>query len=124
MSFLCPLSLMVYILIKPLFENKQMEKFLYLTHPVRCVIPGPSECGKSVLLTNLILNVINEFDEIYNYSPSLYRDINQKLHKCFSNYIPIHILPNSLDEEDFDIVIDEIVKNKGFEKSDTGIETY
>ena len=30
-----------------------MEKFPYPTHPVRCIITGPSECGKSVFLTNL-----------------------------------------------------------------------
>ena len=28
-----------------------MEKFLYPTHPVHCVITAPSECGKSVFLT-------------------------------------------------------------------------
>ena len=40
-----------------------MEKFLYPKHPVRCIITGPSECGKSVFLTNLILNSINEYDK-------------------------------------------------------------
>ena len=44
--------------------------------------------------------------------------------KCFSNYILIHIIPTILNEEDIDIVIEEIVKNKDFEKSDTEIETY
>ena len=29
-----------------------MEKTLYPTHPVRCIITGPSQCGKSVFLTN------------------------------------------------------------------------
>ena len=38
-----------------------MEKFLYPNHPVLCIITGPSECGKSVFLTNLILNKINEY---------------------------------------------------------------
>ena len=46
----------------------------------------------------------------------------QKLFKCFSNYIPITIIPNSLNEEDIDVVIEEIVNNKDFEKSDTEIE--
>ena len=32
-----------------------MEKILYPKHPVRCIITGPSECGKSVFLTNLVL---------------------------------------------------------------------
>ena len=103
-----------------------MEEFLYPTHPVRCIITGPSECGKSVFLTNLILNIINEYDKIYIYSPSLHQDLNQKIIKCFSNYIPIHIIPNILNEEDIDIdiKIEDIVNNKDFQKSDTEIETY
>ena len=101
-----------------------MDKILYPNHPVRCIITGPSEYGKSVFLTNLILNIINEFDKIYIYSPSLHQDLYEKLIKCFSNYIPIHIIPNILKEQDIDIVIEEIVNNKDFEKSDTEIETY
>ena len=101
-----------------------MEKILYPNHPVRCIITGPSECGKSVFLTNLILNIINEYDKIYNYSPSLHQDLYQKIIKCFSNYIPIQIIPFILNEEDIDIVIEEIVNNKDFEKSNTEIETF
>ena len=101
-----------------------MEKFLYPKHPVRCIITGPSECGKSVFLTKLVLNNINEYDKIYIYSPSLHQEFDQKLIKCFSTYTPIHIIPNILNEKDFDIVIDEIVKNKDSEKSDTEIETF
>ena len=101
-----------------------MHKIFYPTHPLRFIITGPSECGKSVFLTNLILIIINEYDKIYIYSPSLYQDINQKLIKCFSNYIPIKIIPNILNEEDIDVIIEEIVNNKDFEKSDTEIETY
>ena len=37
-----------------------MDKYLYPTHPVSCIITGPSECGKSVFLTNLILKINNE----------------------------------------------------------------
>ena len=101
-----------------------MEKFLYPNHPVRCIITGPSECGKSVFLTNLILNIFNEYDKIYIYSPSLHQDLYQKLIKCFSKYIPIHIIPNNLNEEDIDIVIEEVVNNKDFQKSNTEIETF
>ena len=93
-----------------------MEKILYPNHPVRCIITGPSECGKSVFLTNLILNIINEYDKIHIYSPSLHQDLYQKLIKCFSNYIPINIIPNILNELDIDIVIDEIINNKDFQK--------
>ena len=101
-----------------------MEKFLYPNHPVRCIITGPSERGKSYFLTNLILNIIKEYDKIYIYSPSLHQDLYQKLIKCFTNHIPIHIIPNILNEEDIDIVIEEIVNNKDFEKSNTEIETF
>ena len=125
MSLVCLISLMVYTLIKPLFNNKQlMDKYLYPKHPVRCIITGPSECGKSVFLTTLILNIINEYDKIYIYSTSPHQDLYQKLIKCFSNYIPIHIIPNTLTEEDIDVVIDELVNIEDFEKSETEIETF
>ena len=101
-----------------------MDKFLYPTHPVHCVITGPSNLGKSIFLTNKVLNVINEYDKIYIYSPSLHQDLYQKLIKCFSNFIPINIIPNILEEADIEIVIEEIVNNKDFEKSDTEIETF
>ena len=100
-----------------------MEKFFHLTHSVRCIITGPSEGGKSVFLTNLILKIINEYDKKYIYSPSLHQDFYQKLIKCFNNYIPIHIIRNILNEEDIDLVIEEKVNNKDSEKSDTEIET-
>ena len=101
-----------------------MEKYLYPNHAVRCIITGPSECGKSVSLLNLVLNIINEFDKIYIYSPSLHHDLYQKLIKCFSNYIPSHIIPNILNEEDLDIVIEDIVNKENFEKSSTEIKTF
>ena len=101
-----------------------MGKFLYPNHPVRCIVTGPRECCKSVFSTNLSLNIINKYNKIYIYSPSLHQDLYQKLFKCFSNFIPIHKIPKLLNEEDIDIVIEEIVNNKDFEKSDTEIETY
>ena len=101
-----------------------MDKILYPNHPFRCIICGPSSSGKSVFLTNLVLNIINEYDKIYIYSPSLHQDLYQKLIKCFSNYIPIQIIPNILNEEDIDIVIEEITNNKDFEKSVIEIETF
>ena len=101
-----------------------MEKFLYPNHPVRCIITGPSECGKSVFLTNLISNIINKYDKVYIYSPSLHQDLCKKINKYFSKNIPIHIIPNNLNEEDIDIVIDELVNNKDFEKTEIEIQTY
>ena len=62
--------------------------------------------------------------KIYIYSPSLHQELNQKLNKSSTNYIPINIIPDILNEEDIDIVIEEIVKNKDFQKRDTEKETY
>ena len=53
------------------------------------------------------------------YSPSLHQDLYRKLVRCFSSYIPVHKIPNILVEEDIDLVIDEIVNDGDFEKSDT-----
>ena len=83
-----------------------MEKFLYPNPPIRCIITGRSECGKSVFLTNLTLNFVNEFHKIYIYSPSLHQDLYQLLTKYFTNYVPIHIIPKNLNEADIDIVIE------------------
>ena len=105
-------------------NNFNSDKFLYPNHPVRCIITGPSECGKSLFLKNLFLYIIKEYDKIYIYSPSLHQDLYQKLIKCFSNYIPIHIIPNILNESDIDVVVEEIVNHKNFEKSDTERETF
>ena len=101
-----------------------MDKILYPSHPCRCIITGPSCSGKSYFLTNIILNIINEYDKIYIYSASLHQDLYQRLIKCFTNFIPIHILPNILNEEDIDIIIEEIFNNEDFQKSDIEIETY
>ena len=101
-----------------------MEELLYPVHPARVVITGPSECSKSVFLTNLFLYSINEYDKVYIYSPSLLQDFYQKLIKCFSTYIPIHIIPNILNEHDIDLVIKEVINNEDFEKTDNETETY
>ena len=101
-----------------------MNKILYPNHPCRVIITGPSNVGKSYFLTNIILNIINEYDKIYIYSPSVHQELYQRLIKCFSNHIPIHIIPNILNNEDLDIEIDEIINTIDIEKSDIEIETY
>ena len=102
----------------------KIDKKLYPQHPVRCIITGPNDCGKSVFLTNLISYIINEYDKIYIYSPSLYQDLYQKIVNCFNNYIPVNIIPTVLNEKDFDLLIDEVCNDKDFVKSDIEIETY
>ena len=56
--------------------------------------------------------------------PWLHQYLYQKIIKRFSNFIPIHIIPNFLKEKAIDIMIDEILINNDFHKSDTEIETY
>ena len=46
----------------------RVDEILYPSHPVRCIITSPSECGKSVFLTNLVLNNINEYNKMFIYS--------------------------------------------------------
>ena len=42
-----------------------MEKILYPEIPVRCIIPGKSNSGKSTLLFKILFNIINNFDKIF-----------------------------------------------------------
>ena len=58
-----------------------MEKNLYPSLPVRCIITGSSYCGKLVFPTSLILYIINEYDKTYVYSPSLHQEFYQKIIK-------------------------------------------
>ena len=76
-----------------------MYKELYPKTPVRVVIAGPSGCGKTCFLTKLITEIINDFNEIYIYSPSIHQETYQKLIDCFEQKIP----PKS---------ISKILKNK------------
>ena len=89
-----------------------------------CIKTGPGECGKSVFLRNLILNIVNEHDKIYIYSTSLHQYLYHRIIKCFSIYISINIIATILNEEGIDVLIDEIVNIEDFEKSNTEIETY
>ena len=59
-----------------------MDKYLYPTHPITCIITGPSKCGKSFFfLKDSFLNIVNEYEKIYIYSPSLRQDLYQKIVK-------------------------------------------
>ena len=86
---------------------------------------GPSSLRRSVFLINLISNNINAFKNFYVYSPSLHQDLYRKLIKSFNKYTPIHIIPNILNEENFDRVIPEIVNGKNLEtiEIETEVET-
>ena len=67
--------------------------------------------------TNLILDNIFEFEKIYIYSPSLHRDLYHKLNICSINYIPNHIIPNNLNEDEMEVVMEQMVTDNDFEKN-------
>ena len=58
------------------------------------------------------------------YSASVHQDLYQNLFKCFSTFIPIDIIQNILKQEVLDLIFDQIVNDKVFEKSETEIETF
>ena len=72
-----------------------------------------------LFLTNLILYIINEFKNKNIYSTCLHHDFCRKQIECFDIYIPKNKFPNSLNEEDTDLVIEETVNDKNLGKSDT-----
>ena len=102
-----------------------MNNFLNPTDPVRYIITGPSECGTSVFVTNLIIDNIKEFEKISIYSPSVHQELSQKSIKCFQKHtIPIDIKPNKIIIKDIDLVTDETIKDEDFEQSGTEMETF
>ena len=76
-----------------------MDKKLYPKSPVRVVISGPPGCGKTCLLIKLITEIIDDYTEIYIYSPSTHQETYTKLIECFEQKIP-------------PISISKILKNK------------
>ena len=76
-----------------------MKMKLYPKSPVRVVISGPSGCGKTCLLIKLITEIIDDYTEIYIYSPSIHQETYTKLIECFEQKIP-------------PISISKILKNK------------
>ena len=96
-----------------------MESFLIPTHPIRCIITGPSEGRKSFLWTNFVLKIFEEYDKIYIYSPSLKQVYIRKKTKRFRNIKLFLKILNISNEENIDVVIEKIVKNKDFQKSVT-----
>ena len=106
-----------------------MEKLLYPCDSVRAIITGPSNSGKTYFLTNLILNIIDDFQKIYIYSPSLHQDLYQKIIRCMNAFFTTqHVIQNIINEgysiDDIDSVIEIIVNDPDFESSEKEIETY
>ena len=68
--------------------------------PMRSMLVGPSGGGKTVLLTNMILDIYRDcFSRVYVWSPSINVDSTWKPVK---DYIRDHIKPNDREENYFD----------------------
>ena len=98
-----------------------MEKNLYPKSPVRVVIAGPSSCGKTCLLTKLITEIINDFTEIYIYSPSIHQDMYQKLLACFEEKIPPKTISKILRNKK---TTEDCLADENFEPSEIEIAVH
>ena len=98
-----------------------MKAKLYPKSPVQVVISGPSGCGKTCLLTKLITEIINDYNEIYIYSPSIYQETYQKLIECFEQKIAPESISKVLKNKKS---IDDILNDENFEPSDFEISVY
>ena len=98
-----------------------MKTKLYPKSPVRVVISGPSGCGKTCLLTKLITEIINDYTEIYIFSPSIYQETYSKLIECFEKKIPPKSIPKVLNNNKS---IDDIISDEKFKPSEIHIFPY
>ena len=105
-----------------------IEKLLYPQIPIRVIISGKSASGKSTLLLKILFNIINEFDKIYIFSPTIHQPTYQKLIKSFQNFLPLNVIQNILKEkiplDDLDNTIEEIINHEDFEQSHIECESY
>ena len=98
-----------------------MENKLCPKSPLRVVISGPSGCGKTCLLTKLITEIINEFTEIYIYSPSIHQDTYQNLIECFKQKAPPKSISKILKNKR---TIEACLADENFETSDIEISVH
>ena len=98
----------------------------FCTHLISTVVlyQDLANVVKQVFLTDFFVNIINDIGKKYIFSPSLLQGLYQKLFKSFGNYIPINIISNTFNEDDFYLVSDEIVIDKTLQKSKTEMDTY
>ena len=66
----------------------------------------------------------NTFGKRYIFSPTLPQDVCQNLLNYFTYFIRVSLIQDALNEDVLDLVIEETVNHKNFEKSETEIETY
>ena len=105
-----------------------IEKYLHPEKPIRCIISGKSASGKSTLLFKILFNIINEFDKILIFSPTIHQPTYNTIIKCFNNFLPLNVIQNILKEQipldELDTTIEEIFNDEDFESSHIERESY
>ena len=105
-----------------------IEKYLYPDKPVRCIISGKSASGKSTLLFKILFNIINDFDKILIFSPTIHQPTYKTIIKCFNNFLPLNVIQNILKEQipldELETTIEEIINDEDFESSHIECESY
>ena len=98
-----------------------MEKRLYPKPPVRCITSGKSASAKSILLFTIFFNIINDFDKIFIYSPTIHQPVYWTFIKCPNNFLPLEVIQNILREgiplDELDRTIEETINDEDFESS-------
>ena len=93
-----------------------------------CIISGKSASGKSTLLFKILFNIINEFDKILIFSPSIHQPTYKTIIKCFNSFLLLNVIKNILKEQipldELDTTIEEIINNEDFESSHIECESY
>ena len=100
------------------FIQIKFERKLYPKQPVRVVIAGFFICGKTCFLTKLIFKIINDFTEIYTYSPSIHQDTYQTLIECFENHIPVKLIDKVIKTKN---TIENLLADENFDPSEIEI---
>ena len=105
-----------------------MENDLYLESPVRCIISGKSAIGKSTLLVTLLFIIIDDFDKIFIYSPTIHQPVYRTKIKSFNIFFPLNVIQNILREniplDELDKRIEEIITHEDFRSSHLECESY
>ena len=105
------------------WKKYSTQKFLFVVF-----FSGKSNSGKSTLLFKILFNILNDFDKIYIYSPTIHQPAYQKLIKCFQSFLPLNVINKILKEdislEELDDVIEVIVSDEEFVSCEIEIEAY
>lgn len=75
-------------------EQKFVKHGVLFPNNVRCIICGPSNCGKTNLMISLLTSENGlRFENVYVFSKSLYQSKYQMLHKILSSITGIKYFP-------------------------------